>query len=191
MQKLQTYLTSLLPLSTEAWAEGLTYFSKQKLNKGEIFIQQHELCRHIGFVAAGSLRVFFTNEQGEDITSCFCTENMFTTSFKSFVAQQPSALTVIALEDTELYVISYDNLQKLYSISTGWQNIGRILTEKAYLSLEQHSISLNKESARDKYLRLLEEQPKVLLTAKMDDIASYLGVTRRTLSRIRSTLAKA
>lgn len=191
MHKLQTYLSSLSPLSAAEWTESIAYFSKQQLRKGEVFIKQHELCRHVGFVAQGSLRVFFSNDHGEDITTCFCTENMFATSYKSFVAQEPSSLTIVALEDTELYVISFENLQKLYATSSGWQNIGRILTEKAYLNLEEHSISLNKETARDKYLRLLHEQPRVLLTAKMEDIASYLGITRRTLSRIRSALAKA
>jgi len=191
MHKLKTYLSSLSPLSAAEWTESMTYFSRQQLRKGEVFIKQHELCRHVGFVAEGSLRVFFSNDQGEDITTCFCTENMFTTSYKSFVAQQPSSLTIVALEDTELYVISFENLQKLYSASSGWQNIGRILAEKAYLTLEQHSISLNKETARDKYVRLLHEQPRVLRTAKMEDIASYLGITRRTLSRIRAALAKA
>jgi hypothetical protein len=66
------------------------------------------------------------------------------------------------LEETELIVIDYDKLQKLYSTSMTWQNIGRILAERAYIEMEDYASVLNNESAKEKYLRLLKEQPEVV-----------------------------
>jgi CRP-like cAMP-binding protein len=99
-------------------------------------------------------------------------------------------LSIQALEDTELFVIDYDKLQKLYSTSIDWQNIGRQIAEREYFIMEQYASVLNNESAKEKYLRLLNEQPEVLQKASVEDIATYLGVTRRTLSRIRQEISK-
>ena len=95
-----------------------------------------------------------------------------------------------AIEDTQLLVIDYENLQKLYAKSVVWQTIGRVVAEREYIVMEQYASVLNNETAKEKYLRLLKEQPNVLLKANIEDIASYLGVTRRTLSRIRQEISK-
>ena len=113
-----------------------------------------------------------------------------TTSYKSFILQQPSNLILQAIEETQLLVIDYENLQKLYSKSAIWQTIGRAVAEREYIVMEQYASVLNNETAKEKYLRLLKEQPNVLQKANIEDIASYLGVTRRTLSRIRQEISK-
>jgi CRP-like cAMP-binding protein len=113
-----------------------------------------------------------------------------TTSYKSFILQQPSTLSIQALEDTELLVIDYENLERLYSTSMVWQNIGRAVAQREYIVMEQYASVLNNETAKEKYLRLLKEQPTVLQKANIEDIASYLGITRRTLSRIRQEISK-
>ena len=85
--------------------------------------------------------------------------------------------------------MDYDKLQDLYRSSRVWQNIGRLMAEMAYIDMEQYASVLNNETAKEKYLRLLEEQGEVLHKANIEHIASYLGVTRRTLSRIRQEIA--
>lgn len=159
-----------------------------QLKKGGFFVEQDEVCRHIGYIRKGTLRAFYINDNGEETTSCFCTENNLTTSYKSFILQQPSRLFLQAIEETDLLVISYDNLQQLYRKSAVWQSVGRAVAEREYIVMEQYASVLNTESAREKYLRLLSEQPAVLQKANVEDIASYLGVTRRTLSRIRKEI---
>ena len=120
----------------------------------------------------------------------FCTENSLTTSYKSFIVQKPSSLSIQALEDTELLVIDYEHLRKLYSASPAWQNVGRTIAEKEYMVMEQYAFVLNNETAKEKYLRLLKEQPQIIQKAAVNHIASYLGITTRTLSRIRSEIKK-
>ena len=79
-------------------------------------------------------------------------------------------------------------MQQLYNKYSAWQNIGRILVEKEYMVMEQYASVLNNQSAKEKYLRLLNEQPAIIQKASVQHIASYLGVTRETLSRIRKQL---
>ena len=184
------FLKSISPISDKEFGDTIIFFDKKILKKGEFFVQQNKICRQIAFINNGTLRTFYINEKADEITSCFCTENSLTTSYKSFILQNPSTISIQALEETELLTINHSLLQKLYATSTEWQNIGRAIAEREYIVMEQYASILNNESAKEKYLRLLEEQPIVLQKAKIEDIASYLGITRRTLSRIRQEVSK-
>jgi CRP-like cAMP-binding protein len=190
LDELSVFLQQLAPISDKELIESLSFFQELTLGKNDYFIQQGKLCRNIGFVVSGSLKTFYVNEKAEKITSCFCSKNDLTTSYKSFITQTPSTHSIQALELSKLMVIDFDNLQKLYENSVSWQNIGRRIAEKEYFNMEQYASVLNTETAKEKYLRLLDEQPRVLQTASIEDIASYLGITRRTLSRIRQEISK-
>jgi CRP-like cAMP-binding protein len=184
------FLRQITPISDKEFDETVIFFKEQTLRKGDFFVKEGKICRQIAFVNKGVLRTFYLNDKAEETTSCFCTENSLTTSYKSFILQQPSTLSIQALEETELLVIDYENLQKLYSTSIVWQNIGRAITEREYIVMEQYASVLNNETAKEKYLRLMKEQPTILKKANIEDIASYLGITRRTLSRIRQEISK-
>ena len=186
----KNFIRQITPISDTEFEQTVVLFTEQTLQKGDFFVKQDKICRQIAFINKGTLRTFYINDKAEETTSCFCTENSLTTSYKSFILQQPSNLSIQALEDTELLIIDYDHLQKLYSTSIVWQNIGRAVAEKEYIVMEQYASVLNNETAKEKYLRLLKEQPTVLQKANVEDIASYLGVTRRTLSRIRQEISK-
>jgi CRP-like cAMP-binding protein len=190
VDRLKHFLKNIAPISDQEFEEIKSYFTEQHLQKGDFFVKQDKICRHIAFIVKGTLRTYYLNDKAEEITSCFCTENNLTTSYKSFILQEPSNLILQAIEDTQLLVIDYENLQKLYSGSAVWQTIGRVIAEKEYMAMEKYASVLNNETAMEKYLRLLKEQPVVLQKANIGDIASYLGVTRRTLSRIRQEISK-
>lgn len=190
MDKFKQFLKNISPITDNEFADTISYFSEQILIKGDFFIKPDKVCRHIAYIVKGTLRTYYINDKAEETTSCFCTENNLTTSYKSFILQQPSNLILRAIEDTNLLVIDYVNLQKLYSKSAAWQTIGRAVAEKEYIVMEKYASILNNETAKEKYLRLMKEQPNVLQKANIEDIASYLGVTRRTLSRIRLEISK-
>jgi CRP-like cAMP-binding protein len=190
MDKFKHFLKNIAPITDSEFAESISLFTELNLKKGDFFVKQDKVCKHLGFVVNGTLRTYYINAKAEETTSCFCTENHLMTSYKSFVLQQPSNLIIQALEDTQLLVIDYDNLQKLYATRSVWQIIGRAVAEREYIVMEQYASILNNETAKEKYLRLLKEQPNVLQKASIEDIASYLGVTRRTLSRIRQEISK-
>jgi CRP-like cAMP-binding protein len=189
MVHLKAFLKSTAVCTEVALEEAMKYFSPITLKKGDFFIKRDVVCKHIAFVEKGMLRVFYLNDEAEEITSCFCTKHQLTTAYKSFVLQTPPNLSIQAIEDSELLVIDYDHLQKLYATSSVWQGIGRTIMEREYLKMEAYASVLNTETAKKKYLRLLREQPEVAQRAEVQHIATYLGVSRRTLSRIRKELA--
>ena len=190
MDKFKHFLKTLAPITDKEFEDTIPYFTTQNLKKNDFFVRQDKMCQYIAFIVKGTLRTYYINDKGEETSSCFCTENHFITSYKSFILQEPSHLTLQAIEETELLVIDYANLQKLYAKSLIWQTISRSVTEKEYIVMEQYASVLNNETAKEKYLRLLKEQPQVVQKARVEDIASYLGVTRRTLSRIRQEITK-
>lgn len=188
MEQFKTFLKQITPITNEEFENALPNFKAIRLAKNNYFVEPNKVCRQIAFIQKGTLRTSYINENAEEITSCFCTENNLTTSYKSFILQEPSSLSIQAIEDAELLVITYDDLQKLFKESTVWQTIGRVIAEKQYIVMEQYASVLCNESAKEKYTRLLKEQPGILHKATVNDIASYLGITRRTLSRIRKEM---
>jgi CRP-like cAMP-binding protein len=190
MENLKLFLNSITPISDDEFDNTSIYFKTQFIAKNSYFLILGKTCQQVAFIKKGTLRTYYINENSEEVTSCFCVENNLATSYKSFVLQQPSELAIQAVEDTELLVIDYADLQKLYQKNNVWQKIGRIIAERQYIVMEQYASVLCNESAKEKYLRLLDEQPSILNKASMNDIASYLGVTRRTLSRIRKEVVK-
>ena len=190
MIKFKQFLKSISTISDKEFEETISYFSEKQLQKGDFFVKQFSVCRQVGFIVKGTIRIYYINQKDEETTYGFCQENCLTTSFKSFISQTPSDLILQALEDTDLLTIDYDKLNLLYKNYPTWQNIGRIITQNEFLNMEQYASVLNNETAKEKYLRLLKEQPNVLQKANIEDIASYLGVTRRTLSRIRQEISQ-
>ena len=181
----KSFIRQTIPISDTEFEQNVIAFKEQTVRKGKFFVQQGKVCKQIAFINKGTLRTFYINDKAEETTSCFCIANNLTTSYKSFILQQPSHLSIQALEDTELLTIDYEHLQKLYGTSPIWQNVGRIIAEKEYIVMEQYASVLNNETAKEKYLRLFKEQPQVIQKAPVKHIASYLGITTRTLSRIR------
>ena len=189
-KKFKTFIQKIVPITESEFEESLLKFKKIILEKGDFFIKQNKVSKQIAFINSGILRTYYINDKGEEITSCFCTENNFASSYKSFILQSSSNLAMVALEKTELLVINFDDLNKLYHQSSNWQTIGRLVAEKEFIVMEQYASILNNETAKEKYLRLLKEQPEIIQKSPINYIASYLGVTRRTLSRIRKEISE-
>ena len=187
-QQFKNFIRLHTAISDREFEESMACFQKMTLTKGAFLVQQGQVCRQIAFVGSGVLRTYYLNEKGEDTTSCFCTPNHFTTAYKSFILQIPSNISIEALETSEILMISHHNLQKLYANSAAWLNIGRVFIEREYLQMEQYATVLNNETAKEKYQRMLTEQPEIIQSVPVHFIASYLGVTRRTLSRIRKAM---
>lgn len=160
----------------------------RKLKKGELLLQENQVCNDIYFIKKGILRSYFFNHQGDEITNCFAFENEFMASFTSFITQNPAEENIQALADTELQIISRENLEKLYKLGMHWQEIGRKLTEMEYVTLQKRMISFQKLSGAQRYEELYQNHQKYLQLIPLQYLASYLGVTPRHLSRIRKAI---
>ena len=190
IEALRIKIDSITTISDDEFRKSISLFKSRQISKGGYFIESEQVCRELAFIGKGILRTFTHDEKGVEATLCFCSENRFSTSFRSFITQAPSTLTIEAIEDVELLTLDYNGLQLLYENTKAWPTIGRLLAEGEYLNMENYALTLNKETAKEKYLRLLHEQPDVIQRAPVQQIASYLGITRETLSRIRNQVAK-
>ncbi|MEI7594164.1 MAG: Crp/Fnr family transcriptional regulator [Bacteroidota bacterium] len=174
-------------MSEDTFNLSLEYLKIRHINKNDYFVEEGKTCNDIAFINSGLFRIFYLKD-GSEINTCFCKENSITASFESFINQTPSKENIQALENAELLTLSYNNLMKLYELSPEWQKVSRLLTERECLRLSNRITSLSFESAKEKYLSLLENQPDLIQRVSIQHIASYLGISRETLSRIRSQI---
>jgi CRP-like cAMP-binding protein len=104
----------------------------------------------------------------------------------SFIIQKPSYESIEALENCLVYEITYENLQLLYKQISGFEKLGRILTEQYYIQLEERTLSLQYLSANEKYKQFLEKDPELYQRISLGQLSSYLGISQETLSRVRA-----
>lgn len=183
----KNYLTQVISIDDKSFDIATEYFQIEKLFKGEYLINEGQICNKIAYINEGLFRIY-NSKDGIEINTCFCMENSITTSFNSFVNQIPSIESIQALENSVIVTLSSWNLAKLQNVSAIWQKIRQLLTEKECLRLSDRASSLSFESALEKYKNLLKYQPEIIQRVSIQHIASYIGVSRETLSRIRSKI---
>ena len=142
-------------------------------------MQEHQ------FHKKGLIRCFY-HKGDQEISSWFMKEGDFIISVESFFSQKESYESVQALEECEVYSIEYPALQSLYKLFPEFNIIGRILTERYYVLSEQRLYSLRMQRSSERYQFIMDKYPEIIQRIPSKYIASYLGVTEETLSRIRS-----
>jgi len=185
LQAFKAYLGKVFPMSNEDFELAAKTLKTEQIQKGEHLVQIGHRCNMVAFVVSGIFRIYFLKD-GTEVNTCFCVENSITSSFASLTSGEVSEEGIQALEDSTIVTLSRDDLLELYSKSQTWQAIGRMLTEKECLRLSDRAGSLSFDTALEKYKKLLNTQPEVVNRVAVKEIASYLGVTRETLSRIRA-----
>lgn len=158
-----------------------------RLTKNEIFLREGQICKYIGFVDKGMVRLFY-NKRGRDLTEHFAYENGIFISLESFFRQVPSRLIIEALEPTEIYALPYDGLQALIEAEREIEHWYCKILEDSLIESQQKADACRFETASERYLRLLKEHPEVVKRAPLIHIASRLGMTPETLSRVRTGL---
>jgi len=145
------------------------------------------VCRHLYFLQQGCLRGFY-NLEGKEITHWFGFENDFVTSFHSFTTQQPAIENIQLMEGAVLWAISKDTLTRLLNEYRDIERLVRIAYEKYYIRLEERFVNAQFRTATERYEALLLRAPHIVERVSLGYIASYLGISQETLSRIRSRL---
>ena len=186
--RFRKYLTGLIPMDDDTFGLCKDSLEVVSIKKGDFLIREGQRCEHVAYIDSGLFRIYYLKD-GTEVNTCFCKENSITSAFESLVSRAPSGQSIQALEDSVVLMLSYENLQKLYSRSPVWQSIGLFMTEKECLRLLNRTATLSFETALEKYKKLLDQEPDLLQRVPIQHIASYLGVSRETLSRIRSRVS--
>jgi CRP-like cAMP-binding protein len=170
-------------------AEGKNAFSsilrKEEHAKGHLLLKPNSICRRVYFIEQGLTRTFYYKD-GKDVTDWLSAENAFAGSMISFLTQTPDVRGVELLEPSVLWSFAYNDLEALYQHSHEIERLGRLLSSHAYILVQHRFDDLLFSSATERYRKLLQHNPTFLQRVPLGMIASYLGITQETLSRIRA-----
>jgi CRP-like cAMP-binding protein len=169
----------------EAVIAGL--FTGMRLKAGDHFLREGQVCRYVAFVASGLVRYYLTHE-GLEKTLFFSREGEFVSEYESFLPQKPSAKNIQALEDTHMYVITRENLERFYREIKEGERFGRLGIEWVFVEISQQLDSLYVDTPEMRYKRFLETYASLTQRIPQYYIASYVGVQAPSLSRIRRRL---
>ena len=187
--QLERYLMGLHPMPEEMLRQGTALFRTLQLPKGALLLREGKICRELAFVHSGLLRAFSLRDDGQELTSCFAMKNDFICDYNSFVHQVPASKSLQALEDCCILTITRPQLQQLQEEHSAWRHLGKILTDKEFTEKEKWANRLRISTAAERYNDVLTEQPGLVNRVPVHQLASYLGVTTRTLSRVRKALS--
>jgi len=176
---------NIMPLEESLIVEIGEIIEYKTLKKRELLLKEGQTSKHIYFIEKGLIRSFYTDIDTE-ITTWFMKENDLIISVKSFFMQLPSVESLEAIEDCELYYISYQSLHMLYTKYQSFNTIGRILTQHYYMLSEERLLNLRKKAAISRYKHLLQYHPQIIARSPLKFIASYLGIEMETLSRLKA-----
>ncbi|MGY4537258.1 CRP-like cAMP-binding protein [Mucilaginibacter sp. UYNi724] len=163
-------------------------FKEKSYKKGDFFLEEGRVCKHVGYVTKGLLR-YYINHDGEEKTYSFSQENNFVCNYESFLPQEPSSKIIQALEDSVVLVISHAGLQMLYANVNEGERFGRLAIEAVFLQLLKDISSLYTEPPEVRYERFLSNHADILQRVSQYHIASFVGVKPQSLSRIRKRIS--
>lgn len=185
MEQLLQFLESIHPLSGELKIHLAGILKELKLSRKEYLLRAGSTSRRVCFINSGLLRCFYSKD-GMDISSWFMKEGDVIYSVESFLTQRPSYEYIQALEETSLFYITYEELQHIYQTFPEFNFIGRSLTEKYYVLSERRLYSLRMQRSQERYDYLFENHPELILRVPAKYLASYLGITEVTFSKIKA-----
>jgi len=177
-------INNIITLSTAEKEIVISLFKAHTYKKGDLFLADGQICKHVGFVTKGLLR-YYINHDGEDKTYAFAEESNFVCNYESFIPRTPSTKNIQALEDCEMLQISYDDLQLFYKSINHAERFGRLVIEQVFIKTLQDLSSFYTETPESRYEKMLRKHPDLLQRMSQYHIASYVGVKPQSLSRIR------
>jgi CRP-like cAMP-binding protein len=190
MVALRHYIQGMVEFPDEELDTILSHFEPMHLPAGEYFVDEGTVCDHIGFIVRGNMRSYYEINE-EEVTKSVLPRHHIVTAHSSFSMRKPSLEYIQSITDTDLLVIDHKNMYALYDRFHRWERLGRIILEQIYGHTEGRVVAFLAMSAEERYRKMLEEDPQIVRNVPLRFIASMLGITPETLSRIRAKVHKA
>lgn len=163
-------------------------FNEITIKKGEYFSEAEKIANRVGFINQGVMRVCYYNNKGEEITRCFIPHNRFVADMNSFYNRIATSEYVEALTDCTIQVIEREGFNELAATIIPWNDMfNRITSSSLMRKVHERNLMLNQD-ATERYLNFLKDYPGIANRVPLSALASYLGITQSSLSRIRKSL---
>ncbi len=188
-QQLHQSISQFIHTSEEDKALLEAAFTYIEFPKKMRLIDYGQVCKELYFINEGIIRLFYPKD-GEEITGYLFRENLFSSSYDSFLTQTPSMQILETLEDCKLLVITKDNLDQLYKKMPSMHVFTRKMAEQRFINAQRILSSFILESPEERYNKFAAENKDLLQRVPQHYIASFLGVTPVSLSRIRKRLSE-
>ncbi len=195
MQTFREFIDTKIGISDEEWRLLEASIRIKHYKKGEEISFKDDIWTDIIYINSGLIRSYIINVNGKDFTRQLYfntneshTANLFVIDFTSMLTQTPSNRGFEVLEDSEVFVFSKENLYALYDAYKKWEHIGRMMAELAYMNMDSYYYGLLTKNAKERYLHLKKTMSGLIEKTPQYHIASYLGITPVSLSRIKKEL---
>ncbi len=185
MKELEQYIVSYFNIQVADLHKLLPFFEIQHLSKGDFYVQEYSYCDTLSFVKEGFLRVFADSETKE-VTQWISSKGYFVTDLSSLVFNSKARFSIQALTDCELFTIRKSAYQNLHKVIPDWPILEKLFLAKCFLTLEDRVFQLLSLPAAERYQRFFEHNKELFNHVPLQFIASMLGMTPETLSRIRA-----
>lgn len=183
------FIQQTLPLPQQTVEQIAASFHPLHLTKGEYLVKKGQISNRYLFLETGCIRAFTTDTAGEEVTTELYQGGQIVFEVASFFKKIPAAENYQAIETSTGRFIDFDSLQTLFHTVPEFRELGRMILVNGFISFKQRTLSLINLTAEQRYAQLLASRPELLQTVPLKYIASYLGITDTSLSRIRKEIA--
>ncbi|HZJ58661.1 MAG TPA: Crp/Fnr family transcriptional regulator [Chitinophagaceae bacterium] len=166
-----------------------TLFLPKKLRKRQFLLQDGDVCKYQAFVEKGMLRSYRIDEKGSEHILQFAFEGWWATDLSSYLTGETSVFNIEAMEDSELLLLSKPSWDTLMQHIPKFEHYFRIIIQNNLVATQKRVIQSHTETAEEKYLKFIQNYPGCVQRIPQHMIASYIGISRETLSRLRKRLA--
>src|ERR1035437_8665238 len=184
-------LNEQITLSAEEQAIIRGYLTPKKIRKKQYLLQEGDVCKAIAFVEKGALREYTVDEKGTEHIFQFALEGWVISDLYSFMTGEPATYNIDALEDSELVLISKSAQDEILRRVPKYETYSRMQLTGAYLAMQKRVTSLISLPVEERYVYFTKLYPDIVQRVPQHMIASYMGLTPETLSRIRKKIASA
>ncbi len=175
--------------SDEEWEMCKNNFRPKRMLKRQFLLQEGDVCRELAFVEKGALYSYTVDSKGNQHVIRFAFDGWWIADLQSFFTHNPSTFNIEVLEDSELLMLDRKNHEKLLEEIPGYERYHRIIVQNAYVALKRRVENGLGLTAEEKYARLIEQNPQFMNRVPLNLVASYLGMSPETLSRVRSNFS--
>jgi CRP-like cAMP-binding protein len=176
-------------LTDDEWELCKNNFRPKRMLKRHFLLQEGDVCRQLTFVEKGALYSYSVDSKGNQHVLRFAFDGWWIADLQSFFTGNPSTLNIELLEDSELLVLDRKNHEKLLEEIPAYERYHRIIVQNAYVALQQRVENALGYTAEEKYARLIKHNPEFMNRVPLNLVASYLGMSPETLSRVRGNFS--